>query len=204
MSIDHLTSRDEREAVASLAAAFAAYPLFPQLCPDARRQPRVIAGFCRLLFRISVRAGGVFATADRSAVACALPPGSEWPSEWAYVRSGALPLLWQLGFRNGYWFAQLGPAFDAARRKHLRDRPHWYLHLLGVRPEMQGKGLSRAVMQPIFAAADKNHVPVYLETLPEANVAIYRKMGFDLLGRSELPGGLPNWEMVREPLGNSN
>jgi GNAT superfamily N-acetyltransferase len=76
---------------------------------------------------------------------------------------------------------------------------HWYLHLLGVRPEAQGRGLSRAVMEPIFALANKQSVPIYLETMPEANVPIYRRLGFDLVGRSDLHGGLPNWEMVRLP-----
>src|SRR5690242_107169 len=125
MPIDQLTRRDERAAVGSLVAAFAHYELFPPLCPDAARRPRVVELFCRMLFRMSVRAGGVFATADRAAVACALPPGKEWPGEWGYVRSGVLSLVWQLGLRNGWWFARLGPAFDATREKHMGTRPHW-------------------------------------------------------------------------------
>jgi GNAT superfamily N-acetyltransferase len=197
--IDQLTRRDERDAVASLAAAFATYPLLTTICPTPHRCPRVVEAFCRFLFRIAVRHRGAFATPDRAAVACALPPGREWPSEWAYVRAGALSVPWRLGLRSGWWFLRLGPAFDETRRKQMRRRPHWYLHLLGVRPEMQGKGLSRAVLRPIFDAADRDRVPVYLETFPEWNVPIYERLGFKLLGRSELPGGLPNWEMCREP-----
>jgi GNAT superfamily N-acetyltransferase len=71
--------------------------------------------------------------------------------------------------------------------------------LLGVRPEAQGKGLSRAVLEPVFAAADRDRVPVYLETIPEANVAIYQKLGFEQVGYSDLAGGLPNWELRRDP-----
>ena len=40
MRVDPLTHRDEPAAVATLAAAFADYPLFPPLCPDAARRPR--------------------------------------------------------------------------------------------------------------------------------------------------------------------
>jgi GNAT superfamily N-acetyltransferase len=82
--------------------------------------------------------------------------------------------------------------------KHVPG-PHWYVPLLGVRPEAQGKGLSRTVMRPVFEAADRDRVPVYLETMTEGNVAIYQKLGFDLRGHRELTGGLPNWEMVRQP-----
>jgi GNAT superfamily N-acetyltransferase len=94
---------------------------------------------------------------------------------------------------------KLGPDFDARREKHMGDRPHWYLHLLGVRPEAQGRGLSRAVLTPMFARADEKKVPIFLETMPQANVPIYEKLGFVLVGRGELHGGLANWEMVREP-----
>jgi hypothetical protein len=191
--------RDERVAVASLAAAFADYQLLTSLCPDAARRKWVAHAFCRFLYRTCVRRGVVYATADRAAVACLLPPGSEWPGEWDYVRAGVLSVAWRLGWRPGLWFLRLGPWFDAARHQHMGDRPHWYLHLLGVRPEMQGKGLSRAVLRPAFDAADRDRVPVYLETMPEANVPMYEKLGFALLGTTAFPGGLPNREMRRDP-----
>ena len=81
----------------------------------------------------------------------------------------------------------------------MGSRPHWYLHLLGVRPEAQGQGLSRKVLKPMFDLADQKKVPIYLETMPEENVPVYQKLGFELLGRSELHGGLSNWEMARQP-----
>jgi len=55
------------------------------------------------------------------------------------------------------------------------------------------------VFGPVFTAADRDRVPVYLETMTEPNVAIYTRLGFELVGKSELTGGLPNWEMVRKP-----
>lgn len=199
MRIDQLKNRDETTAVSTLAAAFSAYPLFPPLCPDPARRPLVIETFCRMLLRMSVTTGGAFATSCRSAVACALPPGHEWPSQFVYLRRGIISLLWQLGWRGGRWFCKLGPGFDESRAKHLGKRPHWYLHLLGVRPEAQGKGLSRLVLKPMFDLADRHRVPIYLETMPQANVPIYQKLGFDLLGQGCLHGGLENWEMAREP-----
>jgi GNAT superfamily N-acetyltransferase len=93
---------------------------------------------------------------------------------------------------------QLESEFDAARVKHVPG-PHWYVPLLGVRPEVQGKGLSRGVLRPVFEAADRDRVPVYLETATESNVAIYKRFGFELRAHRELTGGLPNWEMVRPP-----
>lgn len=88
--------------------------------------------------------------------------------------------------------------FDAARITHAPG-PHWYLPLLGVRPESQGKGLGRAVLRRVFDDADRAGVPVYLETATAPNVALYERLSFMLRGSGELSGGLPNWELLREP-----
>ncbi|MBY0458891.1 MAG: GNAT family N-acetyltransferase [Gemmataceae bacterium] len=197
--VEQLARRDERAAVATLTAAFADYELLRALCPDPARRHWAAHAYARFLFRVCLRAGVAFATADRSAVACALVPGREWPGEWQYLRAGALHAAWRLGWGGGWRFLKLGPPFDDRRALHVGDRPHWYVLLLGVRPGSQGKGLSRAVLRPVFDAADRAGVPVFLETMPEANVPIYQKLGFELVGRGELPGGLPNWEFVREP-----
>jgi GNAT superfamily N-acetyltransferase len=197
-TVDQLTRADEPAAVASLAAAFAEYPLLVLLCPDTKRRPRVVEAFCRFLFRTAVRCDGAFGTADRAAVVCSWPPGSEWPSRWSAIRAGALSFAWRMGFRATQLMTRLESEFDAMREHHVPE-PHCYVPLLGVRPEAQGKGLSRAVMQSVFDVADRARVPVYLETVPETNVAIYKKLGFELVGHRELTGGLPNWEFVRRP-----
>ena len=198
MTAELLTSADERAAVASLSTAFAEYPLLPLLCPNARRRPRVTEAFCRFLFRSAVRVGGAFGTPDRAAVVCSWPVGSEWPSRWDAVRAGGLSFAWTMGWRATRLMTRLEAEFDAARAEHTAG-PHCYVPLLGVRPDAQGKGLSRAVLKPVFDRADREGVPVYLETVPEANVAIYKKLGFELVGHRELSRGLPNWEMVRRP-----
>ena len=197
-TIDQLTRRDEPEAVAALAAAFAEYPLLVLLCPDAQRRPRVVEAFCRFLFRAAVRCDGAFGTADRAAIVCSWPVGSEWPTLWRTLRCGGLSFAWRMGWRATRLISRLEGEFDAAREEHVPG-PHCYVPLLGVRPEAQGKGLSRAVMRAVFDAADRARVPIYLETVPEANVAIYKKLGFELVGHRELTVGLPNWELVRRP-----
>ena len=195
--IDRLTRADEREAVAALAAAFVEYPLLVFLCPDTNHRPRVTEAFCRFLFRTAVLCDGAYGTDDRAAVVCSWPLGSEWSSVWRSLRAGGLSFAWRMGFRATRLITKLEIELDAARKSHVPG-PHCYVPLLGVRPESQGKGLSRAVMRPVFEAADRERVPVYLETVPETNVAIYKALGFELRGHRELTGGLTNWELVRE------
>ncbi len=196
--VDCLTRADEAVAVATLASAFADYPLFHALCADPADRPRITEVFCRFVFRLSLDCGGIYATPDRAAVACCLPPGAEWPSLWSLVRAGGLGFVWRMGWRRSLASLRTEHEIDAARRQHVPG-PHWYVLFLGVRPEAQGKGLSRAVLRPVFESADQSCVPIFLETVPEANVAIYQKLGFVLRGHRRLRVGLSNWEMVREP-----
>jgi GNAT superfamily N-acetyltransferase len=199
MAAHNVTPDGMSDARASLSAAFASYPLFPWLCPDKTHRPRVVESFCRLMLNHSVRLGAAWCTPCRSAVACWLPPGGEWFSAFGLIRSGLLRAMWVMGFGGSRRFAEMGHAIDAARLERMGGERHWYLNLLGVRHESQGRGLSRAVLQPVFDAADRDRVPCFLETIPEVNVEIYLRLGFDWLGKTELPGGIANHEMRRTP-----
>jgi hypothetical protein len=198
MNIDQLRHADEAAAVASLTAAFVDYPMFAALAPDAARRPRVIESFSRFIFRLSLQCNGVFGTPDRAAIMCTWLPGEEWPGTWSKLRAGGLGLLLRLGSGGRSLLSQLERDLDIARVNHVAG-PHWYVPLLGVRPDMQRKGLCRALFTPMFAAADKHKVPVYLETMTEVNATIYQKIGFELAGKSDVAGGLPCWFLVRRP-----
>jgi GNAT superfamily N-acetyltransferase len=71
---------------------------------------------------------------------------------------------------------------------------------LGVAPAQQGRGLGRALLQPMLARADAEQVRCYLETFTERNVQFYTKLGFRVLVHDSIPGGGPPfWTMVRLP-----
>jgi ribosomal protein S18 acetylase RimI-like enzyme len=77
---------------------------------------------------------------------------------------------------------------------------HWYLGVLATDPARQRTGLARAVTAPMLAAADRVRLPAYLETATETNVAIYRRLGFEVEREVDLPDGGPRcWLMRREP-----
>ena len=76
--------------------------------------------------------------------------------------------------------------------------PHYYLGAVGTRPDCQGKGHGRAVLQPVIAAADTDGVALYLETSTASNVHFYSQLGFHISGEADPPGGGPHvWGMSR-------
>jgi ribosomal protein S18 acetylase RimI-like enzyme len=89
-----------------------------------------------------------------------------------------------------------------AEAPHKRDVPaaHWHLMVLGVAPEAQGKGLARALMQPILSRADASGLPCYLETANPKNIPFYERMGFHQVAEIVEPqSGLHLWTFRRWP-----
>jgi GNAT superfamily N-acetyltransferase len=87
----------------------------------------------------------------------------------------------------------------AVEEQHPRE-PHYYLEFLGIRPEHQGFGLGRALIEPMTARADREGVGMYLENSKEKNLAFYGRHGFQPRAVFDLPGGGPPvWLMWREP-----
>jgi GNAT superfamily N-acetyltransferase len=198
MTIDRLIQADASAAVRTLSAAFSNYPLIRAIAPAPWSQPRVCDAFCRMIVNYIIREGVAYGTADRTVVACWLPPNRGRISWSGLLRSGVLSLGWELGLRGVALLERLGRQIEAIRFSHVPG-PHWYLMLLGAHPTVRGRGLTRAVLQPVFEAADRARLPCYLETQDGADVPIHRRLGFALAGGRRLPGGLRNWEMRRDP-----
>lgn len=92
-------------------------------------------------------------------------------------------------------------ALAAAEPYHRRDvRPdHWWVMVLGVAPEAQGKGIARALLQPVMDRAHDAGQQCYLETANPANIAFYEHLGFERV--AELiaqPSGIRFWTFRRD------
>src|SRR5690242_13384465 len=56
--------------------------------------------------------------------------------------------------------------------------PHHYLGILGVSPELQGRGIGSALLQPVLDVCDRDAMPAYLEATTPRNRALYERHGF--------------------------
>ena len=75
-------------------------------------------------------------------------------------------------------------------RLHIKE-PHWYVFVLGVRPERQGEGLGRALLDPALARADRDRLPAYLETTKEQQPHVLRPFRLRGGAGGEHPGRRP-------------
>lgn len=94
--------------------------------------------------------------------------------------------------------------YMAAEARDVVRPELWYLSILGVAPEEQGRGIGVKLVEPVLAEADAAGVSTYLETFTPRNKGFYRRLGYrDAKSVHEPTTGAEYWIMVREPVGKS-
>ena len=102
---------------------------------------------------------------------------------------------------------------DTAKHEHLDDllatfekmdewnpdEPHWYLPLVGVEPNAQGRGLGGALMRHAVARCDQEDAVAYLESSNPRNISLYERHGFEVMGEIQVGLAPPVTPMLRQP-----
>jgi ribosomal protein S18 acetylase RimI-like enzyme len=164
---------------------------------DEERRARTIVRIKTTFAATAVKhqvADGAFVDGTLAGVALSMAPGM-WPVParvFARMVWGSLTL----GPRA---LGNLLRADKHMQKHHLRERHH-YLFVLGVEPEMQGRGIGKALLAQIAERADRDGVPCYLETDKEKNVRIYRAAGYEVVSDENVATRPPFrlWTMLRK------
>lgn len=79
------------------------------------------------------------------------------------------------------------------------NEPHWYLPLIGVDPDHQGKGYGSALMEHALIPCDRENKLAYLESSNARNVPLYERYGFEVIGSIQAGTSPPIIPMLRKP-----
>ena len=180
-------------------AAFCDDPFFTFLMPREDRRRRFLSIFCRATVG-EVGAGAVVHGARTSSgeligVAAFVKPGV-WPlsiaAQLRQLRSGFVGLLPRPRALID------GPRYlFAIESIHPKDEM-WYLALLAVDPANQRGGIGGALQMQVYPQADREGVDSYLETQKEANLAYYRRFGYEVERELHpVKTGPPLWTLRR-------
>jgi ribosomal protein S18 acetylase RimI-like enzyme len=187
------------QAAELLARAFHLDPMIGHLFLDATTRPRRAARCFSVVLRYGLSQGETYRTpSGLEGVAVWLPPGPVHPSSGTVFRLGLQVLL------------KLGPAallhmlrysdYVGDLRERLLPAGHWYLQLLGVSPDCQGRGVGKSLLAPMLARLDRLRLPCGLDTMNSRNVEIYQRFGFRVVHQGLFPkSNVPMWLMLREP-----
>jgi GNAT superfamily N-acetyltransferase len=191
----------EDAAADALCASHADYPAFRAVFPDAQRRLRALRPFFRATVADGIPFGAVYAAGEGrivQAVAVWLPPGAfPWSPRRKARATAAFLRVMAADPRSFRRFTQFGAN---AEKAHPSD-PHWYLEVLGVRPECQRQGLGSLLVKPVLERADADGLPCFLETSERANVPYYERFGFAVVDDHLLlvPDGPAHVSMRRPP-----
>lgn len=202
--VAHLKHSDRKKAAAVVARAFFSYPSLISYFPDEKKRRWKLPWYMAHVLKSALAYGEVFAADNLSGVLFLLPPGHTRLSDIDYVKSGFLAAPLVVGLRQ-YQKVNASETYLADTQKRLlKDRPHYYLWGIAVDPSRQRGGVGKELLQALYAKADLESMPIYLETHQLANVAYYERLGFRLMHADTVPAdGAPFWCMLREPGGTA-
>jgi GNAT superfamily N-acetyltransferase len=188
-----------KPAAVTVARAFQDYPVSVFFMPDAekrrKRQPIVF----RRPIRSAIATGEVYATSPKmEGVAVWFPSDARHGSSWQRLVSGELFASWFVSKKlvaRKMAFSR----YSSDVKKRVVPGRHWYLQILAVDPDFQGKGYASRLLRPMLARADREGVPCYLETQLAKNVDLYKHFGFRVAEEGTIPeSNVYSWAMVRD------
>jgi GNAT superfamily N-acetyltransferase len=187
------TPADRRAINRSIGRAFFDDPVAAYLFPEIEARRAGFGAFAELAMDQFAGAGETYVTDPVQGAAIWQSPS---PPKLGFWRQIGMAFRLLLIARGGYGRAiRLSEKME---KHHLRE-PHWYLATLGVDPDVHGRGLGSALLQPILERCDGEVTPAYLESSKQSNIPFYQRHGFVVSGDIHIPDGPTIWQMVRVP-----
>ncbi len=183
-----ITASEVDQAVAVICLAFSSDPAARWTYPDPQAYvssfPRIVRAFGGKAFEHGT---GHQVSGFRGA-ALWLPPG-------VYPDQEALGAIMQESLAAAR-LEEVSGVFERMGNYHPAE-PHWYLPMIGVDPVHQGSGYGSALLRHALLQCDKDHVAAYLESSNPANLPLYERHGFVVLGTIQVGSSPPIFPMLR-------
>jgi GNAT superfamily N-acetyltransferase len=189
VTVSRASTTEHRVVVADLIEAFREDPVLRWVFPDSGDAQRYGIHFFAMHARRLIPGGLSWRTSGGAALWAAPDRWRESPWDDLRLTAATLPGLWRR-------VRPVGRGLLALEARHPAQ-PHLYLAAIGVRPELQGRGLGSALLGPGLAYADEHGLPAYLESSNARNVPLYERHGFTVTGEHHLPHGPTMWLMWR-------
>lgn len=188
MPIVPIEEDTQNAAIATLALAFVRDPIIRWFYPEADAYLRHFPGFARAFGGEAFGKGTAWISDDQGGVSLWLPPNVHADGE--AIENHVFSTI------DGSKREAMEPFFEELDAYHPKE-PHWYLPIIGVDAAHQGKGLGAQLLQIALERCDGDGVIAYLESSNPANISLYERHGFEVVGEIRHGDCPPAFPMLR-------
>lgn len=194
MRIQRLSRKQKPEAVSVLTAAFHDYPVMRFVLRTSgdeyeKQLEALIDFFCEVRYARNWPILGIQEDDIWAAVLLVNEPVHE---RRPMPRSELLRLKENIG---GAAFRRL-VSYEQESSRDEPTTPHHFLGMIGVRPELQGKGYARALLEKVkeMSQKDPTSMGVFLNTESADNIPLYERFGYKIIAEVDIDD-LHSWCM---------
>lgn len=184
------TAADAQRCFDVLVLAFESDPVCRWVWPERRQYLKAFPRFARAFGGRAIDVGSAHYYEGFLGVALWLPPGVG-PDEESLAEIMRDTVAEERMQAVLSMFEQMGDYHPA--------EPHMHLPLIGVGPASQGRGVGSELLRAVLEACDRDQVPAYLEATSPRNAALYRRHGFEALGKIRVEDCPVIVPMLRRP-----
>jgi len=194
-----ITKKDCSRAGQVFYDAFAEDPVWKAVFEGEENLALKMSSFFEVPVRLGIKYGcSIASSPDLDGIAVWLPGEKADMTFMRLIVSGGFGAMFKVGSNVGKKVSLVTAELPEHRKKAMGTTPHYYLFVLGVKKEKQGKGIGGKLLRTLIAQAEKEKRSIYLETETEENVKMYEHFGFSVVRKITLPViDVPMWEMVR-------
>jgi len=183
-------TQDRERVISAIILAFVDDPVARWSWPEPHDYLTYFTEFANVFGGKAFEHGTAYSVAEFSGGALWLPPGVE-PDEKvlvALMERSIDPKRLQVVFTI---FEKMGSCHPT--------EPHWYLPLIGVEPTKQGRGYGSALLGHALEHKDHEGRIAYLESTNPANIPLYQRHRFEVIGTIQVGDSPPLYPMIRRP-----
>jgi len=183
-------AQDRERVVSAIVLAFAGDPVARWAWPEPHDYLTYFPEFIKVFGGKAFDHGTAHSVAEFSGGALWLPPGVQ-PDEEVLVglmERSIDPKRLQVVFTMLEKMGGYHPT-----------EPHWHLPLIGVEPAKQGRGYGTALLRHALERIDSEGRIAYLESTNPANIPLYQRHGFEVVGTIQVGEAPSIFPMIRQP-----
>lgn len=196
----HFTNKSIAE---SLYDAFQAEPFYLAIAKARNNQQETEKEALLKYFDFSIQEAkkyGVCYTKNNQTIGASLWHKPQTDEDWKQQSKAKKAFLKEhFGLESLAVYKKIASSMEEMEETVIEDH-YWYLSILAVAKNHQGKGYGRQLLTPILAEADKLGIPTFLETFTKGNLVFYGKLGYEVVAEYLEPTlDKTCWILVRQP-----